>query len=345
MSAIDFLPTQLPICVGVHHGYREIMSHDLVRQKEVTDVDELLDTLRRLAADAAQVDFGRSPRVLFRGHRDANWKLISLFHRQLERPTRKPYRDLYSSLARTASVPARWSSPSEWTQDHREVWEREARKLMRRTVSQFMAHALAARQLTGVAAVEASKALNVSGIEKATIDPDTEPTIYGLAQHHGLPSPWLDWTSDFHVALWFIVDDFMRENRKRQRNNKPPLDEHAIAEVWGMPRVLFEKGRPRLQLTIDQAYPTAQSGFFIYDHSFGSNFVTENVSLSVDERLIREGALSHSRPEVLRPFRVQFKCALIPKLRYELRGMGHTTATLKPSLDNIAKFVRDPGMA
>lgn len=321
------------------------MDNELVRVFRVSDVNELLDTLRRLAADAAQVDFGRSPRVLFRGHRDASWKLISLFHRQLERPTRKPYRDLYGSLARTASVPARWSSPSEWTQDHREVWDRDAYKLMLRTVSQFMAHALAARQLTGIAAVEASKALNLSGIEKASIAPDTEPTILGLAQHHGLPTPWLDWTSDFHVALWFVVDDYMRENRKREKRGKPALDDHAIAEVWGMPRELFAKGRPRLQLTIDQAYPTAQSGFFIYDHSFRSNFVTEGVSLSVDERLVREGSLSLARPEQLRPFRVQFKCALISKLRYELRGMGHTTATLKPSLDNIARFVRNPGMA
>ena len=207
-----------------------------------------------------------------------------------------------------------------------------------------MAHALAARQLSGVAAVEASRALN-EGPHDAYVDPCRDTTIVGLAQHHGIPTPLLDWTSNFYVALWFIVDDVMRENSRRKRRQQSPIPTDQMAEIWGVPRLLFGYDSPRLQFVIDQTYPTAQGGIFTYDAKFVDHFIRTGTGLSLEESLlIDEDQAVDGLIDWMRPFRVQFPCKLVRPLKRLLVGMGHCTATLKPSLDNIAKFVQTPGM-
>lgn len=325
------------------------MQDNFIRTEPCKTVEQVFNTLATFATASAEGGTSPHPRVLFRGHRCTEWRLISKFHRQVIKsgdlaPSYQRQFAFHQKIGHItedlASKPIR-----DWPSHQRKNWAFWARGLKEQELRLFAMHAMTSRQLFGVAASEASRALNMRGVQGAEIDIQTAPSVVGLAQHHGIPTQLLDWTADFHIALWHIVYDafelFLRDGGKFSD------DKHADSwsEVWGVPRCLFlGQNKVRLHVMVDQAYPTAQGGLFTLDTAFEDDFEERGMTYSLEDRLKHEGAIDSLTRFVDRPFRVQFPFRLLPQIRRRLEGNGHTVATLMPSLDNIARYVQSDDM-
>lgn len=161
-------------------------------------------------------------------------------------------------------------------------------------------------------------------------DGDDFATLMGLAQHHGLPTPLLDWTESPYIAAFFAFSDALewRESREAEYVRIYGLTKTFVDSLYR--RVVkipyFSPYIASLQIgPLNNPRMYAQQGFFL----------VTNVA-NVEHWILEMG--KHENSEYLVAADIPVSCA--SEALEDLRYMGLTAATMFPGLDGVGRMMK-----
>ena len=176
-----------------------------------------------------------------------------------------------------------------------------------------------------------SHAEAVLGMRFNMSDGDDYSMLLGLAQHHGLPAPLLDWTSSPYIAAFFAFSDAIESSEKRQEdthvriygltrdfvtNWAPPVVTLPYYSPYVASLSILPRNNPRLY---------AQQGQFLVTNVAD----VESFLCSMEKKLNRKILIAADVP---------IACA--SEALEDLQFMGLTAANLFPGLDGVCKMIK-----
>lgn len=162
-------------------------------------------------------------------------------------------------------------------------------------------------------------------------NPDDYSTIIGLAQHHGLPTPLLDWSSSPYIAAFFAFSDALEFQALR------PNSTHV--RIYALTETFVRMASPKL-VHLFQARPYAAVLGVAPRHN--TRLYVQQGKFLVTNVANVENFIKHLENELNQAFLyaadvpISFAAEALDDLRY----MGLTAATLFPGLDGVGRMIR-----
>lgn len=161
--------------------------------------------------------------------------------------------------------------------------------------------------------------------------------VYALAQHHGIQTRLLDWSTTPLSAAYFASKDNWR-NSIDPETYKP-----EYFAVWAFPHHGSRQVKILKPRFTDNLYLRSQKGCFSYDPNADKNykrngFWTPHNHLIVEDEEVSDGTIGTGSELLIKfiaPSSISEEMLIL--LRYE----GIDQASLMPSLDSIASYTKD----
>jgi hypothetical protein len=162
-------------------------------------------------------------------------------------------------------------------------------------------------------------------------DPYDYATVIGLARHHGMPTPLLDWTASPYIAAFFALADAL------ELRITPKTSDYV--RIYGLSRDFVEAlSSPIVTLPWAKPYTNTLSIGPLHNPRLAAqqgHFLVTNVAHL--EAYIRTAEI---RTGVRSLFAVDVPIGVATEALKDLAFMGLTAATLFPGLDGVGRMLR-----
>jgi hypothetical protein len=162
-------------------------------------------------------------------------------------------------------------------------------------------------------------------------DKDEYSTVMGLARHHGMPTPLLDWTASPYIAAFFAFSDAIENRSSRASASKVRI--FALSSEFVMrlsaPTIVLPFTQPYINaLTIGPLHNprlSAQQGGFLVTN-------VGNIESHIKE-MERHAGVNYI-------FAADVPASLAPQVLKDLAFMGLTASTMFPGLDGMGLTIK-----